>query len=195
MTRWFPFLYAIIWPFFNFFHPIKAIGRENIPKGAALICSNHTKMSDPFFISFAFGRRYRLNIMAKEELRQIPVVGGLLEWYGIIWVKRGKSDIGAIKTAMKVLKDEKKLLIFPEGTRREEIGDGKTGAAMLAIRTHVPIVPVYLPPKRPWFHRTPVVIGEPYDPFTQERRATAEDYRLATDELMTRISDLKELAP
>lgn len=194
MTRCFSFLYALVWPFFNLVYPGKAIGRGNIPEGGALICSNHVKMSDPFFISFAFGRKHPLNIMAKEELRHAPIIGRILDWYGIIWVKRGKSDVGAIKAAMKVLKGNKKLLIFPEGTRHEEIGDGKSGAVMLAIRTNVPVVPIYLPQKRAWFRRTPVVIGEPYYPFTEQRKATSEDYRAATEELMLRISNLKELA-
>ncbi len=91
----------------------------------------------------------------------------------VIWVRRGKSDVGAVKTALKALKGNEKLLIFPEGTRRRrENGDAKTGAAMLAIRTGVPIVPVYITPERSLFPRTKVVIGEPYYPL-HGRRATA----------------------
>ena len=71
----------------------------------------------------------------------------------------GKSDVGAIKSALKALKGKEKLLIFPEGTRHEEIGEGKTGAAMMAIRTGVPVLPVYIAPERTPFHRTKVYIG------------------------------------
>ena len=43
----FRLLYTIYWPIFNFLHPIKAVGRENIPEGAAVICPNHTTAGDP----------------------------------------------------------------------------------------------------------------------------------------------------
>lgn len=74
-----------------------------------------------------------------------PFIGWVLKHGGIFGVKRGKADVAAIKTAMKYLKDGELLLMFPEGTRHQdgEFGDAKTGAAMLALRTGVPIVPIY----------------------------------------------------
>ena len=131
--------------------------------------------------------------MAKEEIRHYPVVGGLLNWLGfVIWVRRGKSDVGAVKTSLKALKGQEKLLIFPEGTRHEEIGEGKTGAAMMAIRTGVPILPVYISPERRHFHRTRVYIGKPYMPFTEDRRATAEDYEVVTEQIMDHIRAVRD---
>jgi 1-acyl-sn-glycerol-3-phosphate acyltransferase len=169
------------------------IGRENIPEGSALICANHTRNSDPFFIVFALTKRVKLKIMAKEEMTRWPIVGPILSKVDLmIWVKRGKADIGAVKAALKALKGEEKLLIFPEGTRSEEIGEGKTGAAMMAIRAGVPIIPVYVPAKKRWFRRTPIVIGEAYYPFVEERKPTLEDYRMVTKDLMQRIGKLEE---
>ena len=55
----------MIWPFFNLFRPLKVIGRENIPDGAAVLCPNHTTIGDPFYVVFAFGRRYPMRAMAK----------------------------------------------------------------------------------------------------------------------------------
>ena len=186
-------LYSIIWPFFNFVHPGRVIGRENIPEGSALICANHTRNSDPFFIVFALTKKVKLKIMAKEEMTRWPIVGPILSKVDLmIWVKRGKADIGAVKRALKALKSEEKLLIFPEGTRSEEIGEGKTGAAMMAIRAGVPIIPVYVPAKKRWFRRTPIVIGEAYYPFVEERKPTLEDYRMVTKDLMQRIGKLEE---
>jgi len=186
-------LYSVIWPFFNLVHPGRVIGRENIPEGSALICANHTRNSDPFFIVFALTKRVKLKIMAKEEMTRWPIVGPILSKVDLmIWVKRGKADIGAVKAALKALKGEEKLLIFPEGTRSEEIGEGKTGAAMMAIRAGVPIIPVYVPAKKRWFRRTPIVIGEAYYPFVEERKPTLEDYRMVTKDLMQRIGKLEE---
>jgi 1-acyl-sn-glycerol-3-phosphate acyltransferase len=193
MNTFYSILYVILWPFFNLFHPCKAIGREHIPAGGALVCSNHTTLSDPLYIVFAFQRKNRLRAMAKSELMRIPGLGWLLRKAGIFGVNRGKSDIAAIKLALKVLKDGEKLILFPEGTRHSD-GEAKTGAAMLAIRSGVPIVPVYIPREKKWFRAIPVVIGEPYCPETQNKRATAEDYRAVSDDLMARIHALKEQA-
>lgn len=187
-------LYAVVWPFFNLFHPCRVLGKERLPEGGALICPNHTRNSDPLLVVFAMGLKNGPQIMAKEELSRIPLVGYLLKKAGLIFVKRGAADISAVRSALKALKAGRKLLIFPEGTRHEETGEGKTGAAMIAIRAGVPILPMYIPAKKLWFRRTPVVFGEPYLPFTEERKPTTEDYRAATEELMARIRELEAQA-
>ena len=112
-------------------------------------------------------------------------------------IKRGKADVAAIKTAMKYLKDGELLLMFPEGTRHQdgEFGDAKTGAAMLALRTGVPIIPIYLPAEKKWFRWNPVVFGEAYYPKAPEgRKPTPEDYHAVADDLMERIEALKPQA-
>ena len=193
MSRGFLFFYALVWPFFNLVHPGRVIGRENIPEGGALICANHTRNSDPLYILFALKRKTKLRIMAKEEMTKWPLVGPILSRINLmIWVKRGRADIGAVKAALKTLKNNEKLLIFPEGTRYEEIGEGKTGAAMMAIRAGVPILPIFIPAKKRWFRRTPVVIGKAYYPFVEDRKPTLEDYRSVTNELMERIGKLED---
>ena len=197
MRFWYAFVYCIAFPFFNLFHPCKAIGREHIPEGGALVCANHTALTDPLFLVYAFHLKHQVRPMAKAELISVPIIGWILHKAGVFAVERGKSDVGAIKTAMKFLKSGEKVLLFPEGTRvkgSEEGGEAKTGAAMLAVRTGVPILPVYIPEKRNWFRRTPVVIGEPYYPQTAEKKATSEEYHEIAKDLMTRIYALKEQA-
>ena len=183
--------YWVLWPVFRIFKPTKTIGRQNIQKGG-LYCANHTRMSDPLVVAYAMGWPHQIHVMAKEEIMHWPILGWILKHGGIFGVKRGESDVGAIKTAMKYLKSEEKLLIFPEGTRHQdgEFGAAKTGAAMLAVRTGVPIIPVYLPPEKKWFRRTPVVFGEPYYPKVAGRKGTADEYRAIADDLMERIEAL-----
>lgn len=192
MNRFYSVLYHLVWPFFNLVLPGKSIGREHVPEGGVVICSNHTGLSDPLYIAFALGGKTKLRIMAKAEMSKWPIVGWLLSKSGLIWVKRGQGDVGAIKAALKAIKAQEKLLIFPEGTRHDELGEGKTGAVMMAIRSNVPVMPVYVPAKKLWFRRTPIVFGEAYYPFAEDRRATQEDYRVATEELMARIAALGE---
>lgn len=197
MRFFYALLYSIAWPFFSLFHPCKAVGREHIPEGGALVCANHTALCDPLLLAFAFHRKNQVRVMAKAELIAVPVIGWLLNKAGVFAVERGKSDVGAIKKAMKFLKSGEKVLLFPEGTRvkdGETGGEAKTGAAMLAVRTGVPILPVYIPEKKRWFRPTTVVIGEPYYPETAEKRATSEEYHAIADEMMARVRALKAQA-
>lgn len=190
---WFHLLYAIIWPFFNLLHPVRAIGRENIPEGAAVVCPNHTTIGDPFYVVFACGRRYPMRAMAKIQIMRIPLIGWLLGRAGVFGVDRGHADMKAVKTALKFLKNGNKVLMFPEGTRVHEGEDvaAKTGAAMFATRTGAPLLPVYIQPKKRRFRFTRVVIGEPYYPEFQGRKPTAGELDEITEELMRRIHSLE----
>ena len=196
MKFFYTIIYCLVYPFFNLVHPCKAIGKEHIPEGAALLCPNHTGLSDPLFVVFAMGLKNRPQVMAKAEFMRTPVLGWLLKQAGVFAVERGKSDVGAIKRAMKALKSGDKLLIFPEGTRSKdgELGEGKTGAAMLAVRTGAPIIPIYVPAKKRWFRRTPVVFGEAYIPQTESQRGNAEEYKKIAADLLTRIAGLEAQA-
>ena len=192
MRFFYNLLWCIVWPFFNLVHPVRHIGREHIPEGGAVVCGNHSSLGDPLCVTFAMGRRHQLRAMAKIELMRVPVLGWLLGKAGIFGVDRGKADVGAIKTAIRFLKSRDKVLLFPEGTRVRDGEDSsaKTGAAMLAIRTGVPILPVYIPEKKRLFRSITVVIGEPYYPQVGEKRASAEDYQNVADDLMERIRAL-----
>lgn len=190
------FYHIVFWPvwfFFNLFLPVKVTGRENIPDQGALIASNHSSNSDPLMAVIAAGYRHPLRIMAKEELFHIPVLGWLLVKLGMFGVNRGQSDITAVKRALKVLKEDCRLLVFPEGTRvtSEADSDAKNGAVMFATRAGVPIIPMYIPRKKRWFRFNRVIIGEAYYPDVPAKRATQEDYRAASEDMLRRIYALE----
>ena len=103
--QFYRFLYLVVWPFFNLFHPVRTVGREHIPEGAAVICPNHTALSDPFFVAFAFQKKNPLRVMAKIQLMRVPVIGWLLGKAGIFGVDRGHADMHAAKTALRCLKE------------------------------------------------------------------------------------------
>lgn len=194
MESMYRLLYCIVWPFFNLCHPVRTIGRENLPEGGAVLCANHTAMSDPLFICFACTLRNKFRPMAKVELSKIPLIGWLLGKAGVIYVDRGHADVKAVKAALLCLKNHGNLLIFPEGTRVHEGEDvsAKGGAALFATRTGSPIVPVYVSRKKPWFRPTTVVIGQPFHPQIQGRKATADELDQITNEVMERIHALGE---
>lgn len=170
-------------------------GRENIPEGVMLICANHTASLDPMIIMTTMTRRRQIHFMAKAEWFEKPFIRRILSGIGMFPVKRGGRDIGAMKTALKYLHDGETVAIFPQGTRRDESdrGDGKAGAAMLAIRTGVPVLPVFIQsPKRRGFRRIDVVIGEPFIPETENGKPNQNDYRRVADEIMERIWALEK---
>lgn len=192
MNKVYSVVYAVLWTFMKVFHPWERSGLDCLPEGGVLLCGNHTSMGDPIYVLAAIGHKPQIHVMAKDELMRVPVIGWLLKKVGMIGIKRGKSDVGAIKECMKVLKNGEKLLLFPEGTRVKEgeTGEAHTGAAMLATRTGVPILPVYISPKKRWFRKTKVMFGQPYQPEYEGRRPTSEDYERIAEDLMARIRAL-----
>ena len=110
--------------------------------------------------------------MAKIELFK-GFVGFVLSNVGAFPVKRGESDFGAMREALRRLKEGSALLIFVEGTRRigNETPKAQAGVGFLALKSGVPIVPVYLQgtnkvwvPGTKFFKRGPVsaTFGEPF---------------------------------
>ncbi len=121
---------------------VRVSGREHVPEdGAAIIAPNHKNFLDPFFVGIAIRRRVRF--MAKSELLE-GFGGGLLLRVGAFPVRRGEADTDAIDTARAILAQGGVVVLFPEGTRVEEVdalGSPRHGAGRLAFETGAPIIP------------------------------------------------------
>jgi 1-acyl-sn-glycerol-3-phosphate acyltransferase len=133
--------------------------------------------------------------MAKQQVMNWPVVGWILGKAGVFGVERGAADLKAAKTALRCLKENRKLLIFPEGTRVQEgeSVDAKAGAALFATRSGAPLLPVYIEPRKKLFRPTTVVIGKPYYPEFSGRKASAEELQVIASDLMDRVRALGEV--
>ena len=190
-NKLYAFLVPIVKCFFKVFHPWEFTGTENVPEGPVVLCGNHTAFGDPLYVVCSLNRYQQMHVMAKEEVMNWPVIGFLLKKLGVIGIKRGKSDVAAIKESMRVLKNGEKLLLFPEGTRVKEgqSVEAHTGAAMFATRTGVPILPIYISPRKKG-EKVKVVFGEPYMPEFEGRKATPEELHRISDDLMERIRRL-----
>ena len=170
---------------------------DNLPEGGVIICANHTSLIDPVFIVLAMKKRayQKLKIIAKIELKKNKILHMLIGAV-LIYVDRGKSDIAAIKETISMLKDGNKLIIFPEGTRvnPEESMAAKTGISMFALKSGVPVLPVYITAgKKPLFSfkKVDVVFGEAYYPEKRADIPLSEAYREIADDIMVRIRVLK----
>ena len=177
---------------FAIFYRLRVTGKENIPEDAVLVCANHSSNADPFLIAFAFGIDCQMHIIAKAELFKIPVISPVLKRLGMISVDRATLDVMTIKKTLTYLKSGEKVVIFPEGTRAHEDGEAyaKSGAIKLAERAGVPLLPVFLPRKKPLFTRVPIIIGEPYNVDRSDSKRSPEEYERLSGALMGRIKDL-----
>lgn len=184
--------WLILGPFVRLVRPMKVTGRENIVKGAALICANHSAMIDPIQIALALDSKTQIHVLAKAELFKIPVLSWLLKKLGMISVDRSIADVNSIKTSLTYLKNGEKVVIFPEGTRvsEDDAVAAKSGAVKLAERAGVPIMPVFLPRKKPIFIRHKFVFGEPYLIEKSGEKRKPEDYAKLSEELMDKIKAL-----
>lgn len=181
--------------FLLFFPPLKFVGREHIPPGAAVLCGNHTALSDPVIACFAMTLKYDVQPMSKIEVRSVPIIGQVLDWGGAIFVDRDKADIKTLKQGLYCLKEGRKLLIYPEGTRKaegEEGKDAKTGAAFFAVKGQAPIIPMYIPRKKSRFRWNTVWIGEAFQPEIAGKKPTTEELESITTEIMHRIDLLRQ---
>lgn len=195
MTKFYRIIYTIVAPFVHLLFPCRVVGMENLPEGGALLCANHASGWDPIVIGLNLPRDSRLTVMAKDQLFRIPLLGLFLRKLGIFPVKRGGSDLTAMKTAIRVLSGGNRLLVFPEGTRVEERGDveAKGGVTMLAVRTGVPMIPIYCGEKHKFLRKTTIVFGEPYIPVIAGRRPTPDENRAIAAEVLKRIYALSEV--
>jgi 1-acyl-sn-glycerol-3-phosphate acyltransferase len=158
---------VLSWVYF----PFKAHQTKNIPRrGAFILASNHISNLDPVLLGICSVRR--LEFMAKIELFK-GFMGFFLPKLGAFPIKRGESDFGALREALKRLKNGKVVLIFVEGTRRigNEPTKAQAGVGFLAMKSGVPIVPVFvegtdkvMAPGTKGFKRGPVsaIFGQPF---------------------------------
>ncbi len=184
--------FFILLPYMKFFYRVKYLGRENIPEsGPALVCANHSSLLDPVLVGMAMGIRLQMHFMAKKEVMSVPGLGLIARLAGAFSVDRD-AGVSAIKHCFRLLEKKKFVMMFPEGTRyHEQQGRAKSGAGMIALRTGVPIIPVYMTPgKKRFFSRIDVVVGEKYLPSPDRSLPKSEQYSSVADDLMHRIYSL-----
>jgi 1-acyl-sn-glycerol-3-phosphate acyltransferase len=173
-------------------------GMENIPaEPPYILVTNHLAAFDPPLLLTMCPHTIRAFAAAKHKGN--PIYAFILESMGSIWVQRGEVDRQALRGALDVLKRGEVLGMAPEGTRSrvtQALQKGKTGAAYLASRANVPIVPVGLTGTEQIKHNLPrlrrtdvqIVVGEPFRlPEGRARGPKLDEY---TDIIMRHIAEL-----
>ncbi|MGD1804064.1 lysophospholipid acyltransferase family protein [Dapis sp. BLCC M126] len=135
--------WSVIVPILRFYFRSNIYGAENVPQqGPLVIVSNHASDLDPPIVSVSVRRP--VAYMAKEELFDVPILKQIITLYGAYPVKRGSADRSAIRSAMNSLVEGWAVGIFLQGTRTPDgrITEPKLGAALIAAKAKVPLLPV-----------------------------------------------------
>jgi 1-acyl-sn-glycerol-3-phosphate acyltransferase len=181
---------------------LEIIGMDKVPvSGAYIATGNHIGLIDVMVVYYVLDRE-DIIMMIAEKHRKYAIIRMLVKSVGAIFVERYQADFVAMREVMKRLKKGGVLIIAPEGTRSKTGGlqPGHSGAAYLAAKTGVPVVPVsivgtedeHMVANLKRFQRTPVTVraGDLYTllPLPKEDRdSTIQDYN---DEIMCRIAAL-----
>ena len=187
---------------------VKKITRFNVinpdylpEEGSVLLTTNHLSLMDTPLLLTITDRTDVVGIVAKKYFKK-PFFKWILEKIGtIVWMDRENTDFSAVRKALEYLKMGAILGIAPEGTRSKEsrgLLEGKQGAALLAARANVPILPVgivgseFIKSNLLKLKRSPVsiTIGQPYHLPEFDRENRQVWLTQCTDEIMCRIGAL-----
>ncbi len=178
---------------------IELSGLENIPKhGPALFVANHLGDTDAV-VAMAYFPRF-VESLAKVELYDLPVIGLIGSLYGVIWVHRGQPDRRALRAALDGLRAGRCVAIAPEGRESTtgKLEEGMGGAAYLALKAQVPVVPFAFTGTENWrvygnlkkLHRTAITmtVGPPFMlPLSGSLRESIDQ---GTETIMSSVAEL-----
>lgn len=200
------FLRIVLLPIVWLMYPFRFYGKRRVPDGPYIYIGNHYRIWDVAFppCTTTEGIHY----LAKSELKDVPVVGAACRGAKVIFLERNGDDVRGLMDALRCLKNGEKIAIYPEGKRNKsedgELLEFHSGAAMLAIKTRTPVVPIVCYEKTRMFHLNHILIGEPFElkeyygqKLTQEVLAEADarlrDYMIEMRDEHTRMLQAKKI--
>ena len=173
-------------------------------EGGLVIASNHVSFLDPPFIGSAF--KAPIFYFARSTLFEHPLANFILTRGNALPVNQGKPELSVLKKIIALLKEEEKVLIFPEGERSYDgqiKAEGQPGIGMIVTKAGVPVLPVRLfgpekalprGGKKLKKHPVTLVVGEPVDLsdiFSNTEITTKERYEKISLRIMEEITKLE----
>ena len=194
--------FGVIWgKTLSFIFNIKLVvkGKHNLQNRNYVFASNHASLIDIPLLLIAVNR-YTVFI-AKSELSKIPIFKSILDKAGFIFVDRKNND-SAVKSMNNLMEDIKKIprsvAIFPEGTRTSDgnLLPFKKGAAIFAINTDIPVVPVAISGTYSWSKKKLFDISQSVISFEFGEPITTENYSFddrdyLTEKIKANIKNMK----
>ena len=177
----------------------EVVGLEHIPdEGPYLLVTNHIHWLDPPVIMAAYP--HRSYVFAAEKWEVHWFLGPLFRSVDAIFIQRGQVDRKALRKALDILRGGGVLGLAPEGTRSREGGmqQGRSGAAYIAYRANVRLVPVVTTGQEHLFsslrrlrrQRVRVGFGPPFGPpeVPSGGKASSSQAHAFSDEIMYRMA-------
>jgi 1-acyl-sn-glycerol-3-phosphate acyltransferase len=182
----------------DYFHLTVQGGERIPPRGGAIVAANHPSVLDGILLLAVAPRPVRF--LVAEELYTHPLINPLFRAFGCIEVYRTKTHNGdALRAAVAALEQGDLLGIFPEGTTRFRgtMPSLKTGVALLALKTGLPVIPLAFQGSQEAFPEGATVpspkpiqmtFGEPFAfPQTSVERIPDEEVAETLDVIQRRI--------
>ncbi len=179
---------------FRVIHPERLI-----EQGPALICSNHVSFFDPPLVSICFHRE--IHFLARHTLYSNPPARWIFPRLNVTPIDQDRASMAGLKTAIRILKEGNRVLIFPEGSRSPTgaLLPAAGGAGLVVAKSRAPVVPIRLfgayealpfGAALPKLTTATAVIGEPLHFSENDYPATREGYQAISDTIMAAISRL-----
>lgn len=184
---------------FNNLGRMEVTGRESVPPyGPLIVASNHLSFTDPPLLVASIRRP--LYFIGKQDLFANPLTRYFMHSFNVSPYNRTGIGVDAIKILLKMLAEDKAVVIFPEGHRSEDhsLREGMLGVAYLAMKSQAPILPVGLTGTekiRAWrmpvpLRRLHTNIGQPFTLPVIEGPVSKQVMSSIRDMIMGRIASL-----
>lgn len=188
------FLRVLVLPAFSLIRPFRYYGNHKVKDGACVYISNHYGVMDPAYVAATTWEG--VHFVGKKEVFDAPVLGAIARKAKAISVSRDGKDARGLLDCFKCLKNGEKICIYPEGTRNKTGGEMlpfRHGAAVMAIRCKVPVVPIVIYSKPKCFHRTDILVGDPIE-LTEyyDRKLTEEEMGQVDDFLRLHMIEMRK---
>ncbi len=178
----------------------RVINQEKlIEEGPALICANHVSFFDPPLISVSFQKE--IHFLARHTLYSNPAARWIFPRLNVTPIDQDRASMAGLKTAIRILQEGHRVLIFPEGSRSADgtIQPAAGGAGLVVAKTRVPVVPIRLfgayealpmGAAKPRFTTVTAVVGDPLHFPETAYPANRDGYQAISDAIMARIASL-----
>ena len=194
-------IHALCRVFCMVFCRLRVVGREHMPEsGGALLVSNHVSFLDPPIVGSAF--REPIHFLARKSLFKGFFIW-LLPRIQVMPLDRGKPDMAGLKRVLAKLKDNQRVLLFPEGTRSPDGAPqpAEAGVGFIIAKASVPVVPMRIfgafecyprSAKFPKPGKVTLVVGPPVDFSSIPPDLSGRDlYQAYADAVMRAITALR----
>ena len=189
------FLRVLVLPIYSILKPYRFYGNRKAKDGACIFVSNHYGLFDPAYPASMTWEA--IHFVAKKEVFKMPVISLFAKATKAISVNRDGNDVRGLLDCFKCLKNGEKICIYPEGTRNKgdenELLPFHSGAAMMAIRSKTPIVPILIYKKPRFFRCTHIIVGDPIELTEYYDRKLSEEEIAAVDaDLRQHMLDMRQ---